>query len=360
MGVVVLLAFVVVLSAVALCVVLPPWTSALLIAAVLAIEWSPFLFVVNLLTLAIAMLTLRHAKRWLAAGLLVINLGLTALPVVLLLRNASSLPAIDMKVAPKQQRAVRERDISLRLRRSTMAIRAYLPETGGRHAMIFAIYGGAWRHGSAANDAALNRRLAELGYAVFALDYRHSPRYRFPAALRDIRDEMRLLVSDAARYDADPNRLALIGHSSGGELALLAGLGGGDRMKAVVSYSGPIDLTGSYERPPQPDPLRVRAILREFVGGPPADAARRYDAASPLHNVGMRPPPVLLIYGGRDHVVEVGQADELRRTLQSRHAAVTTLFLPWAEHGFEAVPLGLHARIAWSVLVDFLRDHDPA
>lgn len=358
MGVVVLFAFILALSAIALCIVVPPWHSTLLIAAVIAIEWSPWLFVLNLLTLVVAGRRLVRTRRSVAVALLLLNLMVTSLPLVLLVRDRVALPALET-LPTQRQAAVLRRAIPVVLAETSTTILAYLPQGGRPHPMIFAIYGGAWRHGSAENDAAFNRRLAELGYAVFALDYRHAPQHRFPAALDDIRAEMRHLRETAAQYDADPHRIALVGHSSGGHLALLAGLAADGDVKAVISYSGPIDLAASYERPPAPDPLDVRAILRDFIGSTPAKAARAYDAASPLQYVGSSPPPILLIYGSRDHVVQAGPAVALERMLQQRHARVSALYLPWAEHGFESVPLGLHAAVAWIAVTTFLREHDP-
>ncbi|MDQ6779993.1 MAG: alpha/beta hydrolase [Candidatus Eremiobacteraeota bacterium] len=356
----VLFAFIVALSAVALCIVLPPWNAPMLIAAVIAIELSPFLFLLNLVTLVAATMRLEYTRRRAAAVVLLINLILTSVPLVLLVRERGTVPNLGSMFALRHTSTVMRRDIPVVLGETATTIRAYLPDSWGPHPMIFAIYGGMWRHGSAQNDAVFNRKLAGLGYAVFALDYRHAPQHRFPTALEDIRAQMRLLRRTAAHYNADPQRIAIIGHSSGGQLALLAGLAGGREVKAVISYSGPIDLADSYARPPSPDPLNIRAILRDYIGSTPEAAPRTYDAASPLMNIGSNPAPVLLLYGSRDHVVEVGPAVKLERVLKQHHAEVSALYLPWAEHSFESVPLGLHGVIAWSAVTIFLHQHDPA
>jgi|GEM_PF-1163811 len=354
MGVVVLLAFIIFLTFVSLCIIVPPWTPPLLIAATIATEWSPYFLAANLLTLIVAVAILRDRRRWLAASLLVVSLALSSLPIVLLVRDSNALAARKTWLVPHAQAIVNQQDIPIVLGGKATFIRAYIPAGESPTPIVFAIYGGQWRHGSAAKDARLNQTLAELGFAVFALDYRHSPQYHFPVALHDIQDEIRFITRRAAMYHADPTHIAIIGHSSGGELALLTAFAGTIPVKAVISYSGPIDLADSYMRPPRPDPLEIRAILRDFIGGTPFSAPQAYHAASPIGQVGPVLPRVLLIYGARDHVVDIREAIALRALLTLRGEKPLTLFLPWAEHGFELVPFGLHARLAYAAVAKFL------
>ncbi|MBV8196972.1 MAG: alpha/beta hydrolase, partial [Candidatus Eremiobacteraeota bacterium] len=330
-------------------IVIPPFNALTIGLAVASIELSAYLLAVNVLLLA---LTLRRRGRSRTATgiVLAINCIVCALPLFALANTEvdGSISYHNVSVP------ITERAISVILGRERSHILAYLPAASRRTPAIFAVYGGAWRNGTPRSDAALNRKLAHQGYAVFALDYRHAPQYRFPAALDDVRSEVAFIRRNAARYNIDPGRTAMLGHSSGGELAALVAFEPGSPIRSLISYSGAVDLTMGWKYPPVPDPIGVRAVIQGYIGDTPARAPARYRAASPLDHVRRGLPPVLLIYGARDHVVDIRYAWKLRDALRAAGTSVTFSQLPWAEHAFEVVPFGLHAPIAYRATLTFL------
>jgi acetyl esterase/lipase len=195
---------------------------------------------------------------------------------------------------------------------------------------------------------------------VFAVDYRHAPRFRHPAAVDDVRGAVAWVRAHAGRYGVDTARLALLGRSSGAHLAMLAAYDGSRPVRAVVDFYGPVDLAGGYARPPRPDPLDVRAVLRTFIGGTPAELPDRYREASPVTLVreaaasGRALPPTLIVHGTRDHIVRVEFSRELRDALRSAKAPVALLEIPWAEHAFDAVPFGPGSQLAMHHVERFL------
>ena len=72
----------------------------------------------------------------------------------------------------------------------------------------------------------------------------------------------------------------------------------------------------------------------------------RYAAASPVTYVSAKVPPTLLVYGRRDHIVEVRFARQLEARLRQVGAPVVLLEIPWAEHAFDILPDGLSAQVA--------------
>jgi acetyl esterase/lipase len=91
---------------------------------------------------------------------------------------------------------------------------------GGRQ--FVQIYGGAWQRGAPREGERFARYLAAHGYVVFAIDYRHAPRWQWPAQLDDTRAALVWIAAHAGEYGADVGRLALVGRSSGAQLALTA------------------------------------------------------------------------------------------------------------------------------------------
>jgi acetyl esterase/lipase len=231
----------------------------------------------------------------------------------------------------------------------------YRPPGSGPAPAVVQIYGGAWQTGAPSANGAFARYLAAHGYVVFAIDYRHAPRWQWPAQLADVQAALDWVWANGARYGADPARLALVGRSSGGQLAMLAAYGpGAHAVQAVVIYYGPVDLTEGYRHPPRPDPLRVRGVEEAFLGGTPDQQPLRYREASPISYATRRLPPTLLIYAGRDNIVEPRFGALLQRRLRETGTTSVLLEIPWAEHAFDAISNGPSAQLALFQVERFL------
>jgi acetyl esterase/lipase len=228
-----------------------------------------------------------------------------------------------------------------------LALTVYRPNGNGHFPAIVQIYGGAWQRGSPEDQSELGRYLAARGYVIFAIDYRHAPRWKWPAQIADVRAALAWIREHAANYNADLTRLALVGRSAGAQLALLAAYEpNAPRIRGVVAYYGPVDLAEGYRHPPKPDPLGVRAIEEALLGGTPDSVPGRYREASPITYVTRRLPPTLLVYGGHDHVVEARFGRLLHERLLATGTSSVFLEIPWAEHGFDAVPGGPSAQVS--------------
>jgi acetyl esterase/lipase len=91
------------------------------------------------------------------------------------------------------------------------------PGTTAQYPGLLWIHGGGYIVGSAAQDDALCRAIADrLGILVAAVDYRLAPEHPFPVPLHDCHDA---LVWLARRPDVDDTRIAIGGASAGGGLA---------------------------------------------------------------------------------------------------------------------------------------------
>ena len=236
-----------------------------------------------------------------------------------------------------------------------LTLDVYQPMIAGRQPTIVQIYGGAWQRGAPGDDERYARYLAARGYVVFAIDYRHAPQWQWPAQLDDTRAALGWIAAHADEYGADMARLALIGRSSGAQLALTAAyVPDSIPVRAVVSLYGPTDLATGYREPPWPDPLHVRAVEEAYLGGTPDDQPERYANASPISYATRPLPPTLLIYAGRDHVVMPRFGAMRDERLQATGTVSVLLTIPWAEHAFDAVTGGPSAQLALAHTERFL------
>lgn len=102
--------------------------------------------------------------------------------------------------------------------------RLYLPQGRGPFPLLAEIHGGAWCRGDRLDEDLFNQSLARRGIVVAALDFRMPPQASYPASLADINYGVRWLKSRATSWNSLPDRISLMGVSSGGHQAMLAAM----------------------------------------------------------------------------------------------------------------------------------------
>ncbi len=366
----VLRALVVLVAVLAAARLVPPFLRVLLGPVVLAGEVSPLVAATAVVLAAVALAT-RPRRPGLAAvalvagavavvpwlqGLAAARAGAAAIAALRVPPPATGERAHVGSPAPADARRGRVVHYAA-VDGTPLAARLYRSASAGARPTLVVLYGGAWRGGDAGQSAALDRQLAASGYTVVALDYRHAPLHRYPAQRDDAARGLALVRDSAAAWGVDRARIVLWGRSSGAHLAMLTAwtdsAPGAPPLRGVIDYYGPVDLAEGYAHPPHPDPIDARAVLRDFLGGTPADVGARYRDASPLAHVRAGLPPTLLVYGGHDHLVEARFGRALARALAAAGDAVAYVELPWAEHGFDAVPGGVGERVATALALQF-------
>jgi acetyl esterase/lipase len=278
---------------------------------------------------------------------------LSAITVTIALLSRSSVRPVAVIVSLAAMLCSLAPPVAYALRGPYVPLTAFLKPSGDASGLsarseapvVLDIYGGAWEHGSPNSDARFDAIVASWGYRVVALDYPHAPQARWPAQREAI----------LRQIDSLPGgRIAVIGHSSGAQLAIIAAALRPHRISGVITYESPVDLQIAYEHPSQPDVIDIRSILLDLCGGTPEQQPACYRTASPRYVVRSGMPPVLMIAGGRDHIASVFGERYLRDKLRSNGVSVTYVELPWAEHAFEDVVTGFHDRIALWYVRQFL------
>jgi len=148
----------------------------------------------------------------------------------------------------------------------SLLARIYRPARAEPSFALVDVHGGAWSYFDRTVDAYLDHALAASGLVVVALDFRMGPAHPFPAAVADVVAGIRWTKAHAAELGARPDRVGVIGGSSGGHLAMLAAL----RPRAADFGATPVDAPAgvdahvAYALPLWPilDPLaRYRYLL---------------------------------------------------------------------------------------------------
>lgn len=236
----------------------------------------------------------------------------------------------------------------------------YVPDGRGQRPLLIATGGSAWLGDDGKEFAEeLAGHFTAAGYVVAGVSVRSSAQARFPAQVHDIKAAIRWLRANAREYRIDPARVAVIGDSSGGWTATMAGVTGdvrwleGDvgvrrgssRVQAVVDLYGPTDftrmdaamlpgacdffndlmgLTDCHDDIGSPESLLVGCAIQTCVP--------RVQAANPIRYVSRHDPPFLIVHGQQDMLVPHNQSELLYPALQRACVPATFFSVPGVGH----------------------------
>lgn len=210
-------------------------------------------------------------------------------------------------------------------------------------------------------------RIAEQGYVVAALKYRHSDIAPFPAQMQDCKTAVRFMRKNAERFHCNKDRIALWGDSSGGHTVLMAGFTGNRapdtdayaeesaEVNAIVDWHGPTDFAKMNFYPSSQNHSDPQCPEGVVIGG--VDALEHPDLsaqASPMTylSADMPTPSTLIMHGGRDQLVPFNQSCRLYATLKALGKDVTFYKLDNACHAC----YGFRSARALRLVFDWLSD----
>jgi acetyl esterase len=147
--------------------------------------------------------------------------------------------------------------------------RLFKPRGQGPFPLIAELHGGAWNLGDRLQDTDLNTTLAQSGIVVAALDFRMPPVASYPAALVDINYAIRWFKTRATEFGSRSDWVGAFGISSGGHMAMLAGMRPHDTRYAAIPL-------------PAGSPAIDARLCCVVMGAPVIDPLGRYRYAKEL------------------------------------------------------------------------------
>jgi acetyl esterase/lipase len=244
--------------------------------------------------------------------------------------------------------------------------------------VVLWIHGGALIAGHRSNISSDQLKgYLDSGFVVVAIDYRLAPETKLADIIQDVRDAAKWLRSEPARgLKIDPARLAVVGHSAGGYLTLMAGFCLDQRPKALVAFYGYGDIaTEWYSRPDsfynQSEPAVPKEEAYQAVDGPPisegsnhrfefylycrqqglwpqevaghdpAKEPRAFEPFCPIRNVTKDYPPTMLLHGDKDTDVPYQQSVDMAEALKRSNVECVFVTVKNGGHGFDSARGGL-------------------
>lgn len=124
-----------------------------------------------------------------------------------------------------------------------------------RFPVVLVFHGGGFTIGHATDDAKwATTVVAECNAVVVAVDYRLAPEFPFPTAVEDGVDAVLYLARNAEALHIDPNRIAMSGFSSGGNLALTVPLRLHEELSPNAGTEDAADARASIVSPAAAEP----------------------------------------------------------------------------------------------------------
>jgi acetyl esterase/lipase len=153
-----------------------------------------------------------------------------------------------------------------------------VPDGPGPHPIVAMLHGGYWQAiYNLIHAGHLCVDLAAHGIASWNVEYRRigDPGGGWPAALEDVCRALEHMAGLGTKHRLDLSRLVVLGHSAGGQLALLAARRTSVSLRAAVSLAGVVDLraidaTGDDN-----------GAIRRMLGGAAEEIPEQWDEASP-------------------------------------------------------------------------------
>jgi acetyl esterase/lipase len=245
----------------------------------------------------------------------------------------------------------------------------YRPNDLPKAPVVIAVHGGGWQNGSRASYQYWGPFLARNGIAVFTIEVRQSKAGPYPAPVYDVKAAIQFVRAKAADLGVDPDRIGLMGDSSGANLMALVALAGGEPLfssayrddpnaatpvgvKLMVGFYGVYDMLAQWQHDQIARPRDQ--ITEKYLGASPMQNRRIYFESSPISyaTVDKAGTRFLLVHGTNDDIADpTTQSQAFQVALNQAGNFVRRIVIPgaghfWAAEPFENEPGGYGATTA--------------
>jgi acetyl esterase/lipase len=231
--------------------------------------------------------------------------------------------------------------------------------------VVFWIHGGGWVTGDMADVHGKPKVFADKGFVFVSTNYRLLPGVDLATIVRDVAKSVRWVHDHIAEHGGDPNRLFIMGHSAGAQLAALLCtderyLKAKGLSLAIVKGCVPVD-GDTYDVPAIIETAETRRRVhglpqlkyghREKFGN---DPAKHRDLSAVTHVAKDKGIPPFLILHVAEHPDTSAQAQRLGNVLKGAGVPVTVFGARDTTHGKINADLGSPDDPATKALFAFL------
>ena len=239
--------------------------------------------------------------------------------------------------------------------------------------VLMFVHGGGWTEGDRAFEYGgedlygnVGRFFAARGIGTAVISYRLLPEAVWQDQVSDVAAALAWVQDQAPEWGGDPEAVAVMGHSAGGQLAARVALDEGARLQAgagpvcaaVIASGAALDLTdaATWEAGAGFDYYAVRfSPSREPIEEAPAEPFDWQREASPATYATSGAPPFLLVTADGESDTFRLQAEALDRALRANNVPVEMDEMPALSHELGVPNLSRDDRVIGPAALDLVR-----
>jgi acetyl esterase/lipase len=241
----------------------------------------------------------------------------------------------------------------------------YAPKDAKGLPVVFWIHGGGWQVGDKSEVKEKPSAFVERGFVFVSTNYRLLPKVEMVTIFRDVAKSLGWVYKNIAQHGGDPNRIFVMGHSAGAQLAALICIDERYLKEEGVPFSalkGCVPVDGdTYDVPAIIETAETRLRVhgepmpknghRQKFGNDP-EKHKDYSAVTHVAK-GKGIPPFLILYVA-DHPDTSAQARRLAKVLKESEIPATAFGAKETNHNRLNDNLGVAGDPAWKALGDFV------
>ncbi|RUT72343.1 alpha/beta hydrolase [Flavobacterium cupreum] len=209
---------------------------------------------------------------------------------------------------------------------------------------VILIHGGGWRSGNKNQMHELAQGIASKGYSCFSIEYRLSTEAKYPEGIYDVKNAIRFIKDNAKRFRVDPGKIAVLGCSSGGQMAALIGTTNGNpafedaanTSKSSSAVNAIIDIDGvlAFKHPES----KEGEMAAFWLNGTYEENPENWKKASALSHTNKNTAPVLFInssferfHAGRNDMIAILNQNKIYNEVKTLENSPHSFwfFQPW-------------------------------
>lgn len=209
---------------------------------------------------------------------------------------------------------------------------AYLLKSTSKLPAVILLHGGGWTSGDKSMLKPLSQAIAKKGYNCFSIEYRLSDKAQYPASINDVLEAIDFIKENASTFNIDTLKTAILGCSSGGQMASLIGTKYTNSVQAIINLDGIV----AFHHPESEE----GKLAAEWLGGTYEEKPEIWEDASAYNHVTQNTPPILFInsqynrfHAGRNDMIKTLNKYTIYNEIQEIKDSPHTfwLFEPWFE-----------------------------
>lgn len=240
-------------------------------------------------------------------------------------------PQVSLVASRKYENVNQKKEIVYKkIKNRELHLDAFFPKNKKKTPAIVIIHGGGWRSGNKSQMETFAIEMASKNYSCFNIEFRLSLEAAYPAAIFDVKNAIQHIKKNARKFNVDTTKIAVLGCSSGAQMAALIGTTNGktafeDRNKNIKNSSkvnAIVNIDGilAFKHPESAE----GKVAGQWLGGSYEEIPTIWEQASPLNNTDAKTPPILFInssiprfHAGRDDMIAILNKNGIYNEIQT-------------------------------------------